>query len=219
MKTKGRPKAGTSPHQPSRRPKRPDATQEQRGDTRIKAASRTPRNARERRRTDDELRALVKTKPNGHWAMCELSQRSADHGRAKTAKRLASRAARLAPKCPLVRWTAVVADLALGDFESAAVGLRSIIRSGVRGLLSDPCGRGEGREWVRRLVNHAQLLLAEGFLRKGDLRRAKYYSNAFLEGTMEGSTDQALFHRNLAVMLQLGTAERMALRAHPTPRQ
>lgn len=193
----------------------PDTKKSTRGSKRLKKARRATPAVRKGRRTDDELRAMIKTNPNGHWALCELSQRSADQGKGKTAKRLAVRAVRIAPTCPLVRWSAAVADLAVGDFGSAAVGLRSIIRSGVRGLLADPCGRGEGREWVRRLVNDARLLLAEGFLRKGDLRRAKYYSNAFLVGTEEGSTDHAMFQRNLDVMLRLGTAKRMV----PSSRQ
>lgn len=154
--------------------------------------------------TEAALRAALKRDPTDHWALCQLSQACGEHGNASESLRVARRAEALDSTCPLVQWQLVLALLACKRFPDAVRLLKRCVRIGVNGFLKDPCGEAEGDEWVRKLVNHCRLLLAEQYLAQGHKRRARYYAQEFLESAAQGSTDSKLFERAVAVQIQAG---------------
>jgi tetratricopeptide (TPR) repeat protein len=118
--------------------------------------------------------ALLRDRPDDHWLLTRLSTTYYEMGDYEKALKLADRALKIAPGCPLALWDRASALDMLGREEEALRVYKMLLSRGQLAIAEDECG--EGEEWAASLM--ADCLYRAGCILK-DLGRkfeaAKHY--------------------------------------------
>jgi len=130
------------------------------------------------------LEKELKNSPEDHWLLAELSSAYYEQYRYEQARRLAIRALRLAPRCPLALWHYAGALFMLKQYDNALTVFRRIVRRGVERVAYGPCG--EGERWAKSLVNDSRAKIGKCYARKGDYRYGLRWSEAHLSHRAPG---------------------------------
>ncbi len=117
------------------------------------------------------LRRLLADQPDDHWLLARLALTYYEQGAYRRALEIESRAARIAPSCPLVLWDLAGSHQMLGHHKVAADLYRRLLRRGVGRLASGRCG--EGVRWARGLVADSWYRLGRSHEALHEPRRAK----------------------------------------------
>jgi tetratricopeptide (TPR) repeat protein len=96
--------------------------------------------------------------PDNHWLLTTLASIYYEERRYKTALQIATRAAALAPRCPLVLWDMSCALDMAGHRDKAIAHFKHLLRRSPKAIAHGECG--EGLPWARSLINDCRFRLA-----------------------------------------------------------